>query len=142
MPHSVSCHGELSQTARQQAAGTAMAFESTTISLDSPAAGVMSMQSHEHVARERALPLPGEERVGAQRLGRPKLTKYELARLLGTRAAQLSHNDVVRCDVGRETNVVCMAQMELTAGVFPPYEVRRYHPDGTWERWQLRELSL
>jgi len=77
-----------------------------------------------------------------QRLGRPRLTKYELARLLGTRAAQLAHNDAVRCDVGNETNVVCMAQMELTAGVFPPYEVRRYHPDGTWERWQLREMSL
>ena len=82
----------------------------------------------------------GEERIGPARLGVAKLTKYELARIIGTRASQLANNDRPRCDVGGETDPVYIAQIEYSKNALPPYEVRRYHYDGTWERWKLDEL--
>jgi len=101
-------------------------------------------QADEELTREqieyaRSNPV-GEERLGPARLGMPRLTKFELARVISTRASQLANNDPPRCDVGQETDPVYIAQMEYSKGVLPPYEVRRYHHDGTWERWTLAEL--
>lgn len=80
------------------------------------------------------------ERHGENRIGRRRLTKFELARVIGTRACQIASNDPPRVHVEEGMSAVRIAQCELAQGHFPQYEIRRYHPDGTWERWQLHEL--
>lgn len=79
--------------------------------------------------------------------GRPKcttryLTKYERARLLGTRALQLSMNapPLVEIRPG-ETDALQIAQRELRERKLP-LMVRRYLPDGSYEDWGLDELII
>lgn len=79
-------------------------------------------------------------RVGTHRLGPRRLTKYELARVIGTRACQLSNNDPPRCFVGSEKNSVNIALKELGSRTIPNFIIKRYHPDGTYEEWELQEL--
>lgn len=80
------------------------------------------------------------ERTGFERIGRPRLTKYELARVIGTRACQIANNDPPKCDIPVGSSAVRIAQMELAQKLYPAFEIRRYHADGTWERWTLTEL--
>lgn len=80
------------------------------------------------------------ERVGDERIGRRRLTKFELARVIGTRACQIASNDPPRVPVEPSASAVRIAQSEIAQGHYPQYEIRRYHPDGTWERWPLSEL--
>ena len=68
------------------------------------------------------------------------LTKYERARILGTRALQLSKNapPMVVPQPG-ETDPYKLAERELAARKIP-FIVRRYLPDHTYEDWKLSEL--
>lgn len=59
----------------------------------------------------------------------PYLTKYERARVLGTRALQISMNAPVLVDVEGETDPLQIAIKELNAKKIP-LVVRRYLPDG------------
>lgn len=70
------------------------------------------------------------------------LTKYERARLLGTRALQLSMNapPLVELDAG-ETDPLKIAAKELRERKLPLI-VRRYLPDGSFEDWSLDELII
>lgn len=70
------------------------------------------------------------------------LTKYERARLLGTRALQLSMNapPLVELDAG-ETDPLKIAAKELRERKLP-LVVRRYLPDGSFEDWSLDELII
>ena len=69
------------------------------------------------------------------------LTKYERARLLGTRALQLSQNAPPLVEVDGETDPLRIAGKELRERKLPLI-VRRYLPDGSFEDWTLEELII
>ena len=70
------------------------------------------------------------------------MTKYETARVLGTRALQLSMNAPPMVEVPRgETDPLKIAMLELNAGKIPII-VRRYLPDGSFEDWKASELIM
>jgi DNA-directed RNA polymerases I, II, and III subunit RPABC2 len=67
------------------------------------------------------------------------MTKYERARILGTRALQLSMNAPPLVDIRDETDPLRIAQMEMAENRIPII-VRRYLPDGSYEDWAASEL--
>lgn len=67
------------------------------------------------------------------------LTKYERARILGTRALQISMNYPITVDRGNLIDPLKIAEKELQAKTIP-LVVRRYLPDGNYEDWSLTEL--
>ncbi|KAI9839119.1 MAG: hypothetical protein M1819_003112 [Sarea resinae] len=69
----------------------------------------------------------------------PYMTKYERARLLGTRALQISMNAPVLVDLEGETDPLQIAIKELREKKIP-LVVRRYLPDGWYEDWTCEEL--
>ncbi|KIW65196.1 hypothetical protein PV04_07476 [Phialophora macrospora] len=78
--------------------------------------------------------IPDEKRTTT-----PYMTKYERARVLGTRALQLSMNAPPMVDVSNETDPLAMAILELNQKKMPLI-VRRYLPDGWYEDWTCEEL--
>ncbi|OQE11386.1 hypothetical protein PENVUL_c002G05405 [Penicillium vulpinum] len=64
-----------------------------------------------------------------QRTTTPYLTKYERARVLGTRALQISMNAPVLVDLEGETDPLQIAMKELNQKKIPLI-IRRYLPDG------------
>ena len=77
----------------------------------------------------------------AERVTTPFLTKYERARVLGTRALQISMNAPVMVDIAGETDPLKIAEKELREKKIP-IVIRRYLPDGSHEDWPLRELII
>lgn len=75
----------------------------------------------------------------SQRVTTRYMTKYERARLLGTRALQLSYNAPPMVDPRDETDPLKIAMMELKENKIPLI-VRRYLPDGSYEDWAASEL--
>ncbi|KAI9886716.1 MAG: hypothetical protein M1823_001492 [Watsoniomyces obsoletus] len=69
----------------------------------------------------------------------PYMTKYERARILGTRALQISMNAPVLVDLEGETDPLQIAIKELREKKIPLI-VRRYMPDGWYEDWTCEEL--
>ncbi|KAL9005998.1 MAG: hypothetical protein Q9188_001232 [Gyalolechia gomerana] len=69
----------------------------------------------------------------------PYMTKYEKARVLGTRALQISMNAPVLVDLEGETDPLQIAIKELKEKKIP-LVVRRYMPDGWYEDWTVEEL--
>ncbi|CAK7269685.1 subunit common to RNA polymerases I, II, and III [Sporothrix epigloea] len=69
----------------------------------------------------------------------PFMTKYERARILGTRALQISMNAPVLVDLEGETDPLQIAMKELREKKVPLI-VRRYLPDGYYEDWTCEEL--
>ncbi|KAF7587538.1 DNA-directed RNA polymerases I II and III subunit RPABC2 [Aspergillus hancockii] len=82
--------------------------------------------------RERKVP-------NDQRTTTPYMTKYERARVLGTRALQISMNAPVLVDLEGETDPLQIAMKELNQKKIPLI-VRRYLPDGWYEDWTCEEL--
>ncbi|KIH90582.1 DNA-directed RNA polymerases I, II, and III subunit RPABC2 [Sporothrix brasiliensis 5110] len=74
-----------------------------------------------------------------QRTTTPFMTKYERARILGTRALQISMNAPVLVDLEGETDPLQIAMKELREKKVPLI-VRRYLPDGFYEDWTCEEL--
>ena len=74
-----------------------------------------------------------------QRKTTPFMTKYERARILGTRALQISMNAPVLVDLEGETDPLQIAIKELREKKIPLI-VRRYMPDGYYEDWTCEEL--
>ena len=89
----------------------------------------------------------GEEIAGssgtaaAERITTKYLTKYERARVLGTRALQISMNAPVMVDLDGETDPLKIAEKELRERKIPII-VRRYLPDGSHEDWSMDELII
>ncbi|MDP2437614.1 MAG: DNA-directed RNA polymerase subunit K [archaeon] len=75
-----------------------------------------------------------------RRMTTPHLTKYERARVLGTRALQISMNapTLVELDPG-QSDPLEIAMKELKAKKIPLI-IRRYLPDGSYEDWKVNEL--
>ncbi|MCJ1272432.1 DNA-directed RNA polymerases I II and III subunit RPABC2 [Puttea exsequens] len=81
-----------------------------------------------------------EKRIpGDKRSTTPYMTKYERARVLGTRALQISMNAPVLVDLEGETDPLQIAIKELREKKVP-LVVRRYLPDGWYEDWTCEEL--
>jgi len=104
--------------------------------------------------------ITGERQPNKVRITTPYLTKYERARILGTRALQIRYVDRdSRCinllDVGPdaplsmnapilvpldgETDALQVAIKELSQRKIPLI-IRRYLPDGSFEDWSVSEL--
>eukprot|EP00164_Ancoracysta_twista_P005442 GFYU01007453.1.p1 GENE.GFYU01007453.1~~GFYU01007453.1.p1 ORF type:complete len:124 (-),score=24.65 GFYU01007453.1:141-512(-) len=69
------------------------------------------------------------------------MTKYERARILGTRALQISMNAPVMVELENETDPLEIAQKELRMRKIP-IVIRRYLPDGSYEDWSIDELVI
>lgn len=69
------------------------------------------------------------------------MTKYEKARILGTRALQISKNAPLMVDPGDETDPYRLAEIELSSKKVP-FIVRRYLPDGSYEDWRASDLFV
>eukprot|EP00826_Nyctotherus_ovalis_P024620 TRINITY_DN1900_c0_g1_i2.p1 TRINITY_DN1900_c0_g1~~TRINITY_DN1900_c0_g1_i2.p1 ORF type:complete len:100 (+),score=29.21 TRINITY_DN1900_c0_g1_i2:208-507(+) len=70
------------------------------------------------------------------------LTKYERARILGTRALQISKNAPILVDLEPgDTDPLKIAEKELLAKKIP-FVIRRYLPDGSYEDWKVSELII
>ncbi|KAG8956131.1 DNA-directed RNA polymerases I II and III subunit RPABC2 [Tulasnella sp. 419] len=77
---------------------------------------------------------PNEVRVTT-----PYMTKYERARVLGTRALQISMNAPILVPLEGETDALQIAIKELSQRKIPLI-IRRYLPDGSFEDWSVSEL--
>lgn len=71
----------------------------------------------------------------------PYMTKYEKARILGTRALQISMNAPVLVALEGETDPLIIAMKELSQKKIPLL-IRRYLPDGSYEDWSVQELIV
>ncbi|KAJ3553116.1 hypothetical protein NM688_g3788 [Phlebia brevispora] len=83
--------------------------------------------------------LRGERQPNKVRITTPYLTKYERARVLGTRALQISMNAPVLVPLDGETDALQIAIKELSQRKIPLI-IRRYLPDGSFEDWSVSEL--
>eukprot|EP01136_Pigoraptor_vietnamica_P009682 Opistho-1_new@46476 len=68
------------------------------------------------------------------------MTKYERARVLGTRALQIAMNAPVMVELEGETDPLQIAMKELQAKKIP-IVIRRYLPDGSYEDWRVCDLT-
>lgn len=75
------------------------------------------------------------------RITSPYMTKYERARILGTRALQISMNAPVLVELHGETDALEIAALELAQKKIP-LRIRRYLPDGSFEDWRVDELAV
>ena len=80
--------------------------------------------------------MPDSERITTR-----FMTKYEKARILGSRALQISKNAPLMVDPGDECDPYKLAEMELSQNKVP-FIVRRYLPDGSYEDWKASELYV
>ncbi|KAF4623712.1 hypothetical protein D9613_002196 [Agrocybe pediades] len=83
--------------------------------------------------------ITGERQPNKVRVTTPYLTKYERARILGTRALQISMNAPVLVPLDGETDALQIAIKELSQRKIPLI-IRRYLPDGSFEDWSVSEL--
>ena len=71
----------------------------------------------------------------------PRPGRYERARILGTRALQISMNAPVMVDLEGETDPLKIAIKELKEKKIPML-VWRYLPDNSYEDWSVDELTI
>ncbi|AFR97103.1 DNA-directed RNA polymerase I, II, and III subunit RPABC2 [Cryptococcus neoformans] len=96
---------------------------------------------------ESGAPEGGRPRTGKAakpneiRVTTPYMTKYERARVLGTRALQISMNAPVLVPVEGESDPLEIAIKELAAKKIP-LVIRRYLPDNSFEDWKVEELIV
>ncbi len=93
-------------------------------------------QQSQHKKSLKDLAIPKEKRATT-----PYMTKYERARILGTRALQISMNAPVLVDIEGETDPLQIAMKELSQRKIP-LVIRRYLPDGSYEDWGCDELIV
>eukprot|EP00092_Neocalanus_flemingeri_P000948 GFUD01001011.1.p1 GENE.GFUD01001011.1~~GFUD01001011.1.p1 ORF type:complete len:136 (-),score=55.25 GFUD01001011.1:157-564(-) len=76
-----------------------------------------------------------------KRITLPYMTKYERARVLGTRALQIAMCAPVMVELEGETDPLQIAMKELKQRKIPII-IRRYMPDGSYEDWRIDELII
>ena len=88
-------------------------------------------------------PKKGPKRIPDEERTTPGfMTKYEKARIIGTRALQISKNAPICIDVGKdEIDPIVIAEKELNEKKIP-FIIRRYLPDGSYEDWKVSELNI
>ena len=80
-------------------------------------------------------------RANVVRVTSKYMTKYERARILGTRALQISMNAPVMVEIEGETDPLKIAQKELRLRKIPII-IRRFLPDGSFEDWPIEDLQI
>lgn len=88
--------------------------------------------------------LPADDSEGTKSKERnttPYMTKYERARVLGTRALQIAMCAPVMVELEGETDPLQIAMKELKQRKIPII-IRRYLPDGSFEDWGIDELII
>lgn len=85
---------------------------------------------------EASKKVPNELRITANRM-----SKYERARVLGTRALQIAMCAPVMVEIDDETDPLRIAGRELRERK-TPLIIRRYMPDGSYEDWGIDELIV
>ena len=100
--------------------------------------GGIEVLAEDEVGEEDAQNNGGENAV---RITTRYLTKYERARVLGTRALQISMNAPVMVELDGETDPLRIAQKELRERKIPII-IRRYLPDNSYEDWKIDELII
>ncbi|XP_063698796.1 DNA-directed RNA polymerases I, II, and III subunit RPABC2-like [Culicoides brevitarsis] len=76
-----------------------------------------------------------------KRISTPYMTKYERARILGTRALQISMCAPIMVELEGETDPLQIAMKELKQRKIPLI-IRRYLPDRSYEDWSIDELII
>jgi len=85
--------------------------------------------------------VPREAETAGHRVTVPYLTKYEKARVVGTRAMQISRSAPPQIMPGPDDDsALKIAYKEFEAGL-TPFIIRRFLPDGNFEDWTLQELK-
>jgi len=79
--------------------------------------------------------------AASKRITTPYMTKYERARILGTRALQIAMCAPVMVELEGETDPLQIAMKELKLRKIPII-IRRYLPDGSYEDWSIDELII
>ncbi|KAF8782475.1 DNA-directed RNA polymerases I, II, and III subunit RPABC2-like [Argiope bruennichi] len=87
------------------------------------------------------LPSSEQPQMNQKRITTAILTKYERARVLGTRALQIAMNAPVMVELEGETDPLQIAMKELKARKIPII-IRRYLPDRSYEDWGVDELII
>ncbi|KAI9164364.1 subunit common to RNA polymerases I, II, and III [Blastocladiella emersonii ATCC 22665] len=100
--------------------------------------GLAALKESEPTAADKAAE---RERVRKERITTPYMTKYEKARVLGTRALQISMNAPVMTELNGETDSLHIAMKELREKKIPLI-IRRHLPDGSYEDWGVDELIV
>jgi DNA-directed RNA polymerases I, II, and III subunit RPABC2 len=77
----------------------------------------------------------------SKRTTTPYMTKYERARVLGTRALQIAMCAPLMVEPDGETDPLQIAMRELKEKKIPMI-IRRYLPDGSFEDWSIDELTI
>lgn len=85
---------------------------------------------------EKITSLPNKQRKSTK-----YMTKYERARVLGTRARQISEGAPILVDNEGETDPLMIARKELREKKVP-FTIRRKFPNGIFEDWNIDELEL
>ncbi|KAH6938866.1 hypothetical protein HPB50_013829 [Hyalomma asiaticum] len=83
----------------------------------------------------------GQPQQNQKRITTTYMTKYERARVLGTRALQIAMCAPVMVELEGETDPLQIAMKELKARKIPII-IRRYLPDGSYEDWGIDELII
>ena len=100
---------------------------------------ILSDNSHQ---TERVNEKPRGKRIPDEERGTSRfMTKYERARILGTRALQISKNAPLMIDPADESDPYRLAEIELQEKKVP-FIIRRYLPDGAFEDWKVAELFV
>ncbi|MEE6515090.1 hypothetical protein FKM82_023590 [Ascaphus truei] len=87
------------------------------------------------------LPAGEGQQANQKRITTNYMTKYERARVLGTRALQIAMCAPVMVELEGETDPLLIAMKELKARKIPII-IRRYLPDGSYEDWGVDELII
>lgn len=95
-------------------------------------AEVVNSTGTDVAANARAVRGAGKAVPEKDRQTTPYMTKYEKARILGTRALQISMNAPVLVALEGETDPLQIAMKELSQKKIPLL-IRRYLPDGSYE---------
>ncbi|GAB2271655.1 hypothetical protein Dimus_006485 [Dionaea muscipula] len=102
----------------------------------------------EEVENEDEIMVDGDEKEEQQQEPKQRakktskyMTKYERARILGTRALQISMNAPVMVELEGETDPLEIAMKELREKKIP-FTIRRYLPDGSYEDWAVDDLIV
>ncbi len=73
-------------------------------------------------------------------VGKPRLTRYERARVVGARALQLSMGAPILVLIEKDLSPILIAERELKARVLP-LSVKRELPDGRYQVIPLQSLA-
>merc|ERR1712203_899929 len=83
----------------------------------------------------------GEGKKNTERITTNYMTKYERARVLGTRALQIAMCAPVMVELEAESDPLQIAAKELREQKIPLI-IRRYLPDGSYEDWSINDLII